>query len=154
MVGRAPRVILFEDNLDLRNLLEQFLSRKGYEVLAYEDPSSCRLNQSHDCQCTSNDICADIIITDIDMPNVSGLEFIDSQMSKGCKIQNVAVMSGAWTEEKRIQVGRLGFTVFQKPFPLTSLKEWLDTCVDNMDSKNLYDWFLEEKCINSNCRKA
>ena len=145
MVNRVPRVILFEDDIDFRSLLEQFLTSKGYEVISYEDPTLCKLQHSHDCQCTDLEVCSDIMITDIDMPNISGLEFVVNQLNKGCKIQNVGVMSGSWTKEKLEHALSIGCTVFQKPFTLSSLGSWLDRCVERMDSKKLYNWFFKEE---------
>ena len=143
---RNQRIILFEDDQNIRGVLEQLLKVNGHEIFTYEDPSLCELQHLHDCQCEENEICADIIITDIDMPNVSGLEFVDSQMRKGCKIQNIAVMSGAWSEEKMEQARNLGCEIFQKPFSLSSIAEWVDKCVESMDQHKYHcNWFLEGK---------
>jgi len=142
---RKKRIILFDDDQQIRKLLERVFKQKGYEVLAYSDPSLSPLQRSHDCQCNENQLCADIIITDIDMPNVSGLEFMASQVSKGCKIKNIAIMSGEWSEPKMKIAKDLGCHVFQKPFDLSSLKEWLDKCDERISkNKDLSNWFIQE----------
>lgn len=147
---RKMRVILFDDDQNIRKFLERALKHKGYEVFIYQDPSLCPLQHSHDCQCEENELCADIVITDIDMPNVSGLDFIDGQLRKGCKIQNIAIMSGAWSELKIKRAKDLGCAVFEKPFALSALTEWLDKCEERMDKgKNLSNWFLQEECNHS-----
>ena len=143
---RKVRTILFEDSQEIRQLLEQFFKKRGHEVFTYEDPTRCPLQHAHDCQCTENERCADIIITDLDMPNVSGLDFLDGQMSKGCKIQYIAIMSGAWPEASKGRAKGLGYAVFEKPFSLSALTKWLDKCEEHIDqSKVLSDWFLEEE---------
>jgi DNA-binding response OmpR family regulator len=148
---RKPRVILFDDRQEIRELLEQFLKHKGYEVFTYQDPSLCPLQHSHDCQCEEKELCADIVITDIDMPNVSGLDFIDGQLRKGCKIQNIAIMSGAWSEVNMKRAKDLGCAVFEKPVTLSALAEWLDKCEERMDqSKDLSNWFFQEERNHSN----
>jgi len=141
---RRPRAILFDDEPDLRRLLELLLQREGYDVFAYPDPSLCPLQHSHDCQCGEGQLCADLVITDIDMPSVSGLDFIESQARKGCKIPDIAVMSGGWSESRAERARKLGCAVFEKPAALSALAEWIQTCKGRTDrSKRLANWFLE-----------
>ncbi len=145
-MDREMRAIVLEDNEDIRQLVETFLKKKGYEVLIYPDPTLCPLQHSHDCQCDQDERCADIIITDIDMPNISGLDFLESQMRKGCKIQCIAIMSGAWPELGKEHAKSLGYSVFDKPLTLSALAEWLDRCKEGIDqTKDLSHWFLEEE---------
>ena len=142
---RKTRIILFDDDQNIREFLEIVLKHKGYEVFIYQDPSLCSLQHSHDCQCKENERCADIVITDIDMPNVSGLDFIDAQVRKGCKIQNIAIMSGAWSELDIKRAKDLGCAVLKKPFTLSDLEEWLYKCEERMgQDKGLSNWFLED----------
>ena len=55
-------------------------------------------------------------------------------------------MSSAWSEEKMKKARNLGCEVFQKPFTLSSLAEWVNKCVEGMDQhKNLCNWFLVGK---------
>jgi CheY-like chemotaxis protein len=82
MNKRKIRVALLEDQPDLRDIFTTFLEMRGYEVLSYENPAICPLQLSPVCRCASNQRCADIIITDIQMPVVSGLEFIENQKRK------------------------------------------------------------------------
>jgi len=142
---RKTRIILFDDDQNIRESLEMYLKYKGYEVFIYQDPGLCPLQHSHDCQCKENERCADIVITDIDMPNVSGLDFIDAQVRKGCKIENIAIMSGAWSESKEQRAKALGCAVFRKPFTLSDLTEWFYECEKRLSNdKNLSNWFLQD----------
>jgi CheY-like chemotaxis protein len=70
------------------------------------------------------------------MPNMTGLEFIEHQKSNGCKVQNVAVMSGSWTDEEREHAKRLGCRTFKKPFKIDEIKKWLDACEKKLDSNS------------------
>jgi DNA-binding NtrC family response regulator len=143
---RKIRTIVLEDGQSIRQILESLLKDRGHEVLTYQDPTLCPLQQSHDCRCAENERCADIIITDLDMPNVSGLDFLAGQVSKGCRIQYIAIMSGAWPELSKQRAKDLGYSVFDKPFSLAVLTEWLDKCEERIDqSKDLSDWFLQEE---------
>jgi YesN/AraC family two-component response regulator len=89
--------------------------------------------------------CVDIIITDVNMPNVSGLEFIKNQLKKGCKVKNIALMSGTWTDYESEYALRLGCQVFHKPFSLDELNKWLDDCEKKIDTnRDLSNWFLDQ----------
>ena len=33
------------------------------------------------------------------LPHMSGLDFIEHQIQNGCKVDNIAVMSGYWTDQ-------------------------------------------------------
>jgi DNA-binding response OmpR family regulator len=143
---RKTRIILFDDDQNITQCLQQVLKRKGYEVFIYHDPSLCPLQHSHNCQCEENEQCADIVITDIDMPNVSGLHFIDDQVGKGCKIQNIAIMSGRWSEQNIKHANALGCKIFEKPFNISNLLEWIGVCEEQIDqASDLCNWFLQEK---------
>ena len=118
------RVMVFEDNEFLRSMINEFLTRRGYEVVAFSDPSACPLLHSEACYYA----CADILISDLSMPNMTGLQFIENQIRKGCRIQNVALMSAAWSTEEREYANKIGCHVFNKPFNFGDLSFWLDEC--------------------------
>lgn len=121
------------------------VKNNGCEIFTYEDPSLCHLQQSHNCQCSENEVRADMVISDIDMPHVSGLDFIDSQIKKGCAVKNFAILSGNWTDENIKRAKSLGCAVFHKPSFLYELSEWIETCLDEGNhSLNLSNWFLVE----------
>lgn len=147
---RPMRVILFDDDPNFRQFLERLLKHKGYEVFSYQDPSQCPLQHSHHCQCEEKELCADIVITDLDMPNVSGLDFIDAQVRRGCKIQNIAIISGAWSDVDMKRARDLGCAVFEKPVAFSPFEAWLDKCEQRMgQGKDLSNWFLQEGCKHS-----
>ena len=138
------RALVFEDNENMRDLLCELLGARGYEVLAFSDPSGCPLNSVGACPCQLDEACADIIISDVQMPHVTGLEFIEGQREKGCKVRNIALMSGGWTEEEVRLAEDHGYEVFHKPFALSRMLDWLDDCERHLDPKRkLSDW-LEE----------
>ena len=65
-----------------------------------------------------------------------GLEFIENQKRNGCKVQNVAVMSGSWTDEELEHAKRLGCHTFNKPCKIYEIKKWLDACENKFDPNN------------------
>lgn len=124
------RAFVFDDSEELRSLISSILETRGYEVLSFSEPTHSPIYLACECQCSRDNPCGDIFITDINMPNMTGLEFIENQLRNGCKaiLQNKAVMSGGWTEAELEQAGKLGCQIFNKPFRLEELIRWLDEC--------------------------
>lgn len=90
-------------------------------------------------------MCADFIITDIQMPEVSGLDFVREQKQRHCKCHNYAVMSGAWTEEQWALAHELECLVVEKPFEIEPLMKWFEIGEKQIDSdRRLNNWFQEK----------
>jgi len=143
---RKARIILLEDNQTVRRSLTLILEHKGYEVLAYENPLVCPLHYVHECPCSAQECCADFILTDIDMPNFSGIEFIARLINTRCKIKNIGIMSGAWSSLNRKRAEDMGCKVFEKPFKTFALTEWINDCMQCVDNNHkLSDWFQPKR---------
>ena len=133
---RKPRVIILDDEVFILNMLRDFFLMRGYEVLSYNDPTSiCPIYGNGGDICSSHHRCSDVMITDFDMPGANGVELLEYQSRKGCKlnIRNKAIISGYIDEKNRMKVRQLGCTFFQKPFNLHTLIEWLTKCEERID---------------------
>jgi CheY-like chemotaxis protein len=127
------RVFVFEDNDTLRSVISSILDTRGYEVFSYSEPLLCPAYL--DRECPHEHPCEDVLITDLNMPHMTGLDFIENQIRHGCKAiaKNRAVLSGDWTQEQRERAERLGCQVFEKPFDFNTLMRWLDECEMRVD---------------------
>jgi DNA-binding NarL/FixJ family response regulator len=120
------QVFVFDDDELIRTTLGYFLKQEGFLVSEFAQPDHCSLYYDNDCLCQAKSACADIIITDINMPGENGLQFVENQIKKGCKIEHVAVMSGDWEDPFLKKAQQLGCRVFYKPFSIIEMKQWLD----------------------------
>jgi len=137
-----PRILIFEDNDSLRSTLNNLLQELGFEVFTFPDPGMCPLRASGDTGCPLDHACSDIIISDVNMPTETGLEFIKERLKNGCKIKYRALMSGDWSETDLQKAQKLGCRIFHKPFSLDELLQWLNDCRKRIDSeRELSDWF-------------
>jgi len=127
------RAFVFEDNDSLRGTISAILESRDYEVKAFREPGLCPMCLDQGCKCPRNNACADLIITDLNMPNMTGLELLENRRRNGCKVQNRAVMSGAWTDSELERAKMLGCQVFSKPFRLDSFIAWLGECEKRID---------------------
>lgn len=128
-MSRQLKILLFEDDPALTTLLMTVLSGKGHHVLAFSDPTACSVFNLPDCDCPKDSPCADVVISDITMPNMTGIEFFKLQQKRNCKAlaANKALMSAA-NQDNRDAVADLGCQFFGKPFKLTEIVDWVDEC--------------------------
>ncbi len=127
------RAIVLDDDYTVRTIISDILEDRGYEVFDSSEPLYCPIYLDRECFCSAEHFCTNIIITDVNMPNMTGFEFIEHQKSNGCKVQNIAVLSGSWTDEELEHAKRLGCHTFNKPFKIDEIKKWLDACESKLD---------------------
>lgn len=127
------RVLLLEDNENVSCLMTTLLESRGYEVIKFASAAVCPLQESPDCTCGDGSRCADIIISDLGMPFVSGIEFIKNQRNKHCKAPNMAMMSGSWQRDEIKTAEELGCKIFSKPFHISEIQGWLDSVEKNIN---------------------
>ena len=145
------RALVFDDDSKIRALLKEVLEERGYEVFEFPTPALCPLYQRPLCECPLDRQCADLIISDVAMPDVTGIEFIEAQLRKGCRVEHIALMSGDWSEAEIMLAKRRGCMVFHKPFTLDEIEAWLDSCEYEIDpERELSDWMPETKKNESN----
>lgn len=134
--ARKPRAVVFDDDDSIRSLLRHFLLMRDYEVLSSEDPTSvCAVNGRGRDFCGGGEACCDILITDVNMPGANGIDLLEQQSRKGCKlaIRNKLVISGALEDGDRERLQPFGYALFLKPFTLRSLTAWLAGCEQRYD---------------------
>ena len=102
---------IFDDYAPIRSMLVGVLKQRSYEVLAFARAAVCQT-----CPCPQGQMCADIIISDVSMPNLSGIQFVQHQKMVGCRNENILLISGAWSEENIRQARALGCYLLHKPF--------------------------------------
>jgi CheY-like chemotaxis protein len=123
-------VLLLEDDTTIRETIVQILRSRGYDVYSYSTPAVCPLQESRECRCGEKQTCVDIILSDLEMPIMSGLDFIEGQRKKRCKCTSIALMSGNITEEAQSRADELF--------------NWLLEVEKDIDEdRELLEWFLQ-----------
>lgn len=119
---RGPRILLAEDDDEMRLLLADCLRRKGYHVT--ECPNGLHLVEHLTGLVTRGERPDfDLIISDIRMPWISGL-----QVFKGLKAKHalppVILITAFGDDETHAQARKLGVAaIYDKPFDLDVLLE-------------------------------
>jgi len=127
------RILVFDDHQEILDLLRAVFDTRGYEVLTYPHPGACPIFDNENCSCPDGQSCTDIILTDINMPVMKGIDFIEKQMQKGCHCRHLALMSGDYTSDDMQRVNELGLKFFQKPFDIADVFDWLDQIEQNIN---------------------
>lgn len=95
------------------------------------------------CGCAPDETCADVIISDLGMPGMDGLSFIEALKEKKCRCRHLAVMSGLWKNEELRQAELLGCTILSKPFQTNAFFRWLKAIEKELDPhRKLCNLFL------------
>ena len=134
------RVVLVDDDNGFRESLAEVLRDHGHEVYAFENPNICPLQMVPQCRCNENEVCTDMIITDLKMPAISGLQFIKTQKAKHCKCNCIVLISGDFTEEDMLTAKSIGCNIFTKPLQLDDFIGWVNN-VSISPNRVLRDWF-------------
>jgi CheY-like chemotaxis protein len=131
---RKRRAILYDDDSAILTPLTRFFEDLGYDVIASADPVACPV-YGEDSTCDKKRPCGDLMITDLAMPRRSGIELLQLQVQRGCKltIRNKAVLTGNLDPASHLIVKQLGCAAFLKPVRLSVLFAWIKECEGRMD---------------------
>ena len=119
------KAALLDDEDVVRQFMTAVLERHGVDVQAFVDPTECLPRWRKPNGDTSGRSWTDIVVTDIRMPHMSGIDFAEELVSGGFDPACVAVMSGSWTVEDVERVTALGCVQFAKPISVSRFSEWL-----------------------------
>ena len=131
------RILILDDDKDIRQLLQTALSGKGHEVSTFSDPTEVPFFHGNDCPCNPKDSCCDVLIADIVMPNIEGVELIKKLKEDGCwplTVGNVAIISGYLTLHYMNDLNDLGVHYFHKPFELAAIHGWIEQCQERLNA--------------------
>jgi CheY-like chemotaxis protein len=121
LANSAPVVLLIDDEKAFRSVLRQVLSTAGYDVIE-------AANGAEGIQ-RFNEKPADMIITDIIMPEKEGIETIIELKKAHPDVKFIAMSGGGWygTDIDFDMAKKLGARTLNKPF---ALQELLDVVAD------------------------
>jgi DNA-binding NtrC family response regulator len=114
---KASRILVVEDDSELGQLLEDFLSRLGYEVKFVDSPTSAIKYFSEGSQTLR----PDLVICDIKMSPTDGLELTEKMLVLQPRLPVIlfSAYGGKELETEALRVGAKRF--LEKPFGLTAI---------------------------------
>lgn len=130
------RILVFAEEMELRELLGTLLKQQGHKVQLFWGPSVCPLyRRPHDepCRCPKEASCADAIIIDEDLYG-NAVHFLRGMHRRRCRILggNRALISADHTGTIAKAVAGIGCYLIRKPFRFDEIKGWVDACVERL----------------------
>jgi two-component system, NtrC family, nitrogen regulation response regulator NtrX len=120
----TPRILVVDDEADIRNLLHDILSDEGYVV----DLAS-NAGQAREARATNEH---DLILLDIWMPDADGISLLRDWTGGDGLTCPVVMMSGHGTIEAAVEATRLGaFDFIEKPLSLSKLLQVAQQALDS-----------------------
>ena len=100
-------ILVVDDDPDIRALLQRYLSEAGYDVALAADAAEARARLAQRR--------SDLIIADISMPQVSGVEFVAGLREERTLGAIPVIYLTALEENTELAVKTLGFPLLSKP---------------------------------------
>jgi DNA-binding NtrC family response regulator len=118
MSSRNLDLCIIDDEIVVCKRLQQYLSKIGHSVETFVDSQSAikRLDERR----------FDIVVTDIRMDNIDGMQVLDHVMKKGEGTKVILITGYATVEIAREAQAKGAFDFISKPFRPQDLKEVID----------------------------
>lgn len=126
-MSKLKKILVVDDEVGIRNLLFDVLSSRGFNVTLAKDGRDS-LNHMQNRR-------FDLLITDINMPRIDGMELL-KRMKKAGRRERVIVMTAS--PVKRSSFGadiHPVFTMLQKPFQMHSFLEVVSSALTQTAKK-------------------
>jgi DNA-binding NtrC family response regulator len=119
----AGKILVVDDESDIRRLLQEILTEEGYEVEVAADAGQARVARARQAP--------DLVLLDIWMPDTDGITLLrewSTEPTDGCP---VVMMSGHGTVETAVEATRLGaYDFVEKPLSLAKLLRTVERALD------------------------
>jgi len=119
----SPRILIVDDEADIRSLLREILSEEGYDVEVAADAQQARASRARQSP--------DLVLLDIWMPDMDGITLLREWSHTPNADCPVVMMSGHGTVETAVEATRLGaFDFVEKPLSLAKLLRTVERALD------------------------
>ncbi len=114
-----PRILVAEDDPEMLEIIIEVLRSDGYEVQGANDGGRMLVQLTKGEKYNYNDV--DLIISDINMPIVTGIQIVETLRVAHCDVP-IILMTGFGDARTRTHAESLGAVLFDKPFGIEDLR--------------------------------
>jgi DNA-binding NtrC family response regulator len=119
----ANKILVVDDESDIRRLLQEILTEEGYEVEVAADAGQARAARARQTP--------DLVLLDIWMPDTDGITLLREWSNDAVESCPVVMMSGHGTVETAVEATRLGaYDFVEKPLSLAKLLRTVERALD------------------------
>jgi DNA-binding NtrC family response regulator len=128
--GLRRRVVLAEDDDELRWAMEDFLVAEGYDVVAVPDGRALLEHLGAAMLLERRDDPPDVIISDVRMPGLTGMQLLEKVRERGWTTP-VVLISAFGDDVSRNRADSLGAAAFlDKPIDVSRLQQVIDAALE------------------------
>ncbi len=109
----SRRILVVDDEPLMRKFLTVVLSSSGYFVAEAEDGANALLKLEDDCY--------DLVLTDLTMPNMNGLELLEHIASEYAKVVTIMMTGSLDSQVSNLAEQKGVFDIILKPFRIEEL---------------------------------
>jgi DNA-binding response OmpR family regulator len=120
-VHSPPRILLAEDDGDMRRLIGEALRKDGYEVIEVGDGGRLLVRLAHEFADEGGPDLADLLVSDVRMPVCSGMQILEQMRAVRWKTPVILMTAfgDAATRQRALSYGAL---LLDKPFDVDDLR--------------------------------
>jgi DNA-binding response OmpR family regulator len=120
-VHDPPRILVAEDDSEMRRLVVEALRKDGYDVIALSDGGRLLVTLAHEFVYENGTELADLVVSDVRMPICTGMQILEQLRASRWRIP-VILMTAFGDAATREHARTLGALLFDKPFDLDDLR--------------------------------
>ncbi len=119
-------VLILDASESTSQTIDLYCEILGYETVVSDNLSICDAFQERR-KCRKQEPCVDIMFVDNSLAKTVGLDVIQSQIERGCKLEprNKALLANSLSSQEFKNAKRLGYHVLQTPITFEILENWL-----------------------------
>lgn len=130
----------------MRFALWHFFAQRNCEVITFPEPGVCPLDVPLQYACPGGSSCSDLIMSDVNVLGVNGIDFVEQLITKGCRQRQFTLMSGAFSEADRARGAKLGCALFEKPLDMQAVTAWVEKGEKSTaPHRILFDWMSDTR---------
>jgi len=147
VLEETAKILVVDDEKVIRDILQDFLGAEGYDVTAAGGEEALNL---------LDEKTFDVLLTDLKMPGMSGMELLENIKSRGIRII-IIIMTGYGTVESAVESIKKGaFDYIQKPFKMRDVDTIVKRGVrqhrleqENIQLKEIMNLYKISEAVNS-----
>lgn len=130
---KTGRIIVVDDDQEMRSLLNDLLNSRGYDVIGCASANEA-LESLHkrevNALAESREMDVDLVISDLNMPGMNGLEFIEKFRSLYPQIPFILITAFGSIETAVQAIRKGAFDYITKPFKLSEISVHVDRAIE------------------------
>ncbi len=129
-----PRILVAEDDPEMRRLVCEALRKDGHEVTSVADGGRLLVTLAHEAVEDGGANLVDLIVSDVRMPVCSGMQILEQIRALHWRMPFI-LMTAFGGETSRGHARELGAVLFEKPFDVDDLRRAV-SCLLRRDDQN------------------